>query len=286
MLWSTILNRLGGILATVLLLVVIGAAAGVWIGVPYLERRWLFFPVKESREQPWQVPEGAEVVTFATADGVRLGGWFLGATGPRRGVTILTLHGNFGVLPRYMADAELLRRNGFNVLLFNYRGFGISGGITESEATLNLDAMAALRYLTQARGLDPTSIAFVGASLGAPVAATLATQAPCHAVALISTIASARRQAQRDWPWLPRFVLAGLRSPFDTAGEIGRARCPVAVVHGSKDQVVPVAQAYEVYAAARPPKRLIVVPEAAHGVSAADDPTYLDGLITFLTDPS
>ena len=280
------MNRLGGILATALALVVLGGAAGVWFGIPYLEHRWTYFPVKVGPDKPWQVPDGAEAVTLTTTDGVRLVGWFFDARGPHRGITILVMHGNFGVLPRYTDDAELLRQSGFNVLLFNFRGFGMSDGFTKSEVTLDLDAAAALHYLTRERGIAATSIAFLGASLGAPVAASLATRSPCRAVVLISTVASAKRQAERDWPWLPSFFLDMLRSPFDTVAHVKRAKCPVLVIHGANDQVVPISQAQEVYDAARPPKRLIVAPNAGHGVTSEDDPAYLDRLISFLVSPS
>jgi fermentation-respiration switch protein FrsA (DUF1100 family) len=77
-----------------------------------------------------------------------------------------------------------------------------------------------------------------------------------------------------------------LRSPFDTVAHVKRAKCPVLVIHGANDQVVPISQAQEVYDAARPPKRLIVAPQAGHGVTSEDDPAHLDRLISFLVSPS
>ena len=227
-------------LAAVLLLIVLVAVAGTCIGIAYLERRWtVLFTVKETPEKPWDVPEGAEQVSFTTADSVRLAGWYLEGIPPRKGITILLLHGNIGLLPLYVPDAEFMRQRGFNVLLFNYRGFGMSDGVTQSEATLDRDAAAALRYLTKDRVISPDSIAFVGGSFGASIAAHLAARSPCRAVALVSGIASAKRMMQYARPWVPTLVLDNLSSPLDTVRMIGRAKCPVLVIHGATELAGP-----------------------------------------------
>jgi uncharacterized protein len=279
------IKALASRLAAFLLLIVLVAVAGTCLGIAYLERRWtILFAVKEVPEQAWALPEGAEKVAFSTADSVRLAGWYLEAIPPRKGITILMLHGNVGVLPRYVPDAQFMRQRGFNVLLFNYRGFGMSDGVTESEATLDRDAAAALRYLTKERGINPQSVAFVGASFGAPIAANLAARSPCRAVALVSGIASAKRQMQLARPWVPALVLDNLSSPLDTVRMIGRAKCPVLVIHGGNDTVVPMTDAQAVYDAARPPKRLIVVPEGGHGFDAVDHAIFLEPMISFFVN--
>jgi fermentation-respiration switch protein FrsA (DUF1100 family) len=104
-------------------------------------------------------------------------------------------------------------------------------------------------------------------------------------VALISTVASAKTQAAAERPWLPQIVLDNLASPFDTAGSISLARCPVVVIHGVDDGVVPLAQAKQVYdAAPGPRKRLIEVPTADHGLMGVPPESYLDALASFLIE--
>lgn len=281
--------RLAPILAVVLLLTAMAGAIGVWVGIPYLERRWTFFPVRSASADRWQMPADAVEVTFPTSDGVRLAGWFFGSKPPPNGITVLLLHGNEGMLPDYIPEAQILQALGFNMLLFNYRGFGKSEGTSLGEATLDLDGAAALRYLTKERGIDPESIALLGVSLGSAVAADLATSSPCRAVALIGAFASAKMQAAelQAWlskPWLPEFLLDLLSSPFDTVGKIGRANCPVLVIHGENDQVVPFEHAQAIYDAVRQPKRLIVVPGAGHGRPVSDGGRYLGELAKFFID--
>ena len=261
-------------------------ALGIWVGIPYLERRWTFFPARSASADRWQMPADAAEVTFPTADGVHLTGWFFASTAPPNGITVLLLHGNEGVLPDYIPEVQLLRTLGFDMLLFNYRGFGKSDGTTLGETTLDLDGAAALRYLTKKRGVDPKSIALLGVSLGSAVAAHLAASSPCRAVALVGAFASAKKQATQlqAWlgkPWLPEFLLDFLSSPFDTVGKISRANCPVLVIHGENDHVVPLEQAQAIYDAVHQPKRLIVVPGAGHGRPVSDGGRYLVELARF-----
>lgn len=281
--------QLARVLAVVLLLTAMAGATVVWIGIPYLERRWAFFPELSASADRWQMPADATEVAFPTSDGVRLSGWFFDSKAPRNGITVLLLHGNEGVLPDYLPEVQILQTLGFSVLLFNYRGFGRSEGTTLGEATLDLDGAAARRYLTTERGIDPQFIALLGISLGAAVAADLAATSPCRAVALVGGFASSKQQvveleAWRNKPWLPEFLLDFLSSPFDTIGIIGRANCPVLIVHGENDRLVPFEQARALYDAARPPKRLVVIQDATHGLPVSDGRPYLDALARFFID--
>lgn len=275
-----IVSRLARNLVAVALLTASAGAAGLWVGIPYLERRWTFFPAKYD-PATWQVPAQAEAVSFPTSGGARLTGWFFGGKAPRNGITVLLLHGIVGKLPDYVDDTLILQSLGFNVLLFNYRGYGRSDGRSLGEETLALDGTAALKYLARERGIDPRSVALLGLSLGAAVAADLATTSPCRAVVLSGGFASAKEQAKRARPWLPGFLLDHLSSPFDTIGKIARANCPVLVIHGALDPEIPLAQARAIYDAARPPRQLIVLPDTGHE-RPPDGRRYLDDLVSFL----
>jgi uncharacterized protein len=254
-------------LPRVLLMTVMVGALFVWIGIPYLERRWTFFPAKSAVTDRRQMPADVVEVAFPTSYGLRLGGFFFNGAEPSNGVTVLVLHGRRGELIGYANEAQTLQALGFNVLLFYYRGFGSSEGTSLGERTLDLDGAAALRYLVQERGIDPQSIALLGISLGTAVAAHLAASSPCRAVALIGAFASAKEQAKRFRPWVPSLVLNFLSSPFDTLAMIEAANCPVLIIHGAKDVSAPLKEAQAIYDAAKAPKKLIVVPNAEHMMS-------------------
>ena len=282
---AIVVRLLRYVVSTVLLLTLAGAI-GFYAAAPYLERRVTFFPEKYDANTPWRLPAGATDVYFATSDGVRLHGWFLTGAMPRTGITVLLLHGNAGNLSGLAPDATFLQERGFDVFLVDYRGYGKSEGETLDEATLNLDGTAALRYLTAERGIDPTTIALFGYSLGTTVAADLAVSSPCRALALVAPLASARWQAHLVMPWLPDLFLHGMHNHFDTVGKIGRANCPVLVVHGSDDEVISVVQGRAVYEAAPHLKRLVIVPGGRHWLPASSGRGYLEELASFfVTSP-
>lgn len=275
-------------LATALMLlltIAVAVAVGLYAYVPWLERRMTFHPAKYDPKVPWQLPAGTSDVYFATSDGVRLHGWFLTGERPRIGITVLQLHGNAGTLQGFSADALVFQKHGFDVFLVDYRGYGRSEGEMLDEATIMLDGAAAMRYLTADRGLDPRSIALFGYSLGSAVAADLAVSQSCRAVALVAALASARRQAESVFPLMPGFFFGAMNNRFDTIGKIGRARCPVLVVHGDRDQVISVEQGRAVYEAARQPKRLVIVPGGGHWLPGSSGRGYLEELAAFFIAP-
>ena len=258
------------------------AAGALYAAVPFLERGMVFHPSTYDPARPWRLPAGGSDVWIATEDkDVRLHGWFLPASDAPNGSTVLMLHGNAGTLVDLAPEAEMLRRRGFDILLVDYRGYGRSGGRTLDEATLRLDGAAALAYLTAERAIAPDKIALFGFSLGTVVAAELAVAAPCRAVALVAPLASARRQALKRFPWMPALLLDGMRNRFDTQAKIGRANCPVMVVHGTADTVIPFAEGRAVYDAARQPKRLLAVAGGPHWLGNTDGRAWVEEIASF-----
>jgi len=261
-------------------LLIVASSALFFIGVPMLERRMTFHPDKYDARHPWQLPADTADVFFPTADGVRLHGWSYTATTPRNGITVLLLHGNGGDLTGVKGDALYLQKHGFDVLAIDYRGYGKSEGESRDEVTLKLDGDAAMRYLTAGRGVDAANIALLGQSLGTTVAAEISVSWPCRAVTLIAPLASARQQAADVLPYVPSFLYRAMHSQLDTVGKIGRANCPVLIVHGERDGTIAFHQGRAVYEAARSPKKFIDVPQGGHWLPLADDTAYTGTVVS------
>lgn len=100
-------------------------------GLRWLERMITFHPVRYDPRQPWVTPAGAEDVWFSTADGVRLHSWFFHNHTKPSLATIIFFHGNGGNISNVGWVAEQLASSGFDVLLFDYRGYGRSDGEVE-----------------------------------------------------------------------------------------------------------------------------------------------------------
>jgi uncharacterized protein len=233
----------------------------------------IFQPMRELVLTPDQIGLDYQEVTFEAEDGVPLHGWFLPARAPRRGA-ILFLHGNAQNISTHVANVAWLPAEGFDVLLFDYRGYGRSEG-RPSLAGLRLDFEAALATLRARPEVDADRVVVFGQSLGGALAITaLATSPHRHQVralivegAFTSYRDLAREKLAGFWLTWPLQVPLGLTiddryRPSDAIREL--APMPLLIVHGEADRVVPPDHAIALYEAARPPKELWLVPGAGH----------------------
>lgn len=226
-----------------------------------LERYFLFFPDRVITTTPEDFALTFESVAIPTEDGETLAGWWIAAKESSR-ATILYCHGNAGNISDRVTKAVMLAGEGFDVLLFDYRGYGTSTG-APSEEGLAADARAAHRYLTTARGLLPGRLIVWGKSLGGAVAARLAHEAPAAGLIIESSFTRAADMAPLVVPWLP-FSRHLVRSRFDTLSVVPRLALPKLFIHGDQDTLIPLAMGDELFARASGPKRRIVVGGAEH----------------------
>jgi uncharacterized protein len=268
-------GRVLGFLGTLTLLLGLGLAL-LWT----FQRRLIYFPLLRDLPPVHTGLPGAEEVAFQTSDGVRLGGWFL-AAGRARGPAVLVFNGNAGDRSYRAPLAAALARRGWSVLLFDYRGYAGNPG-SPSEAGLLADARAARAYLAGRAEVDPARIAYFGESLGAAVALALAVEAPPAALVLRSPFTSLADVGRVHYPWLP-LVDRLLRDRFASIQRIVRVRCPVLVVAGDRDSIVPPEQSRRLYDAAPEPKRFVLIPGADHNdLALLAGPALLDEVTGFL----
>jgi fermentation-respiration switch protein FrsA (DUF1100 family) len=246
-----------------IILLVVAAVLVAPIGLLWaFQRRLIYLPAPRTVPPAASVLPGAEEVTFETADGLRLGGWFVPAEGreaPR--TAVLVCNGNGGNRSLRAPLAVALARMGLHVLVFDYRGYGGNPG-QPTEAGLATDARAALDYLVGRPEVDPARVVYLGESLGAAVALRLATERPPAALVLRSPFASLAEVGQLHYPLVPVSLL--LRDRYDSAALAGRLAAPLLVVAGGRDRIVPASHSRRLFAAAPQPKRLVVVDGADH----------------------
>jgi fermentation-respiration switch protein FrsA (DUF1100 family) len=221
-------------------------------------------------------PDPYERVDVPREDGLSQFAWAMPGAGPSA-PWVLYLHGNATSVASQVniAHYRLLRGAGLNVLAPEYRG---SGGLSGSptEATLQADARAAYDYLRNIRGVPPHAIVIYGWSLGAAVAVDMASRLPPAAIILEGAPASLIDLTRRRYPFFPLRLF--MRSPFDSIRKIGQIPAPVLFLHGTGDEVIPVAEGRRLYEAARGAKMFVEV-EGGH-LSAIDrSAPALDGAI-------
>ena len=229
-----------------------------------LENWLLYHPASHHRR--WQEPPPALRVAdvgLTTRDGVPLHAWWTAPDGwaPADGA-MLYCHGNAGnVSARGGHLAAWRRRMGQAVLIFDYPGYGRSGG-RPNEAGCYAAADAAHAWLTADRGVPADRLVILGRSLGAAVAVDVACRRPHRALVLYSPFTSFPDLAQEKCRWLPARRL--VRNRFDSRAKIGGVRAPVFVAHGTADRLVPLHHGRALYAAAPAPKRFLPLPGLGH----------------------
>jgi len=253
------------------------AAVLILVGIWLVQRRLIYFPTAEVPPLSMTLP-GAREIGINTSDGLTLTGWFLAAPDPT--AVVLVLNGNAGNRANRAPLARSLVDRGYDVFLFDYRGYGGTEG-SPSEEGLALDAKAALAALAEVAAGD--RLILFGESLGAAVAARLAVESPPAALVLRSPFPSLQAVAAVHYPYLPTGFL--LRDRYDTLQSISLIKAPILVVAGSADSIVPTHLSRAVYEAASADAHWALIENADHNDPALSfDQPLLDAVDRFLDE--
>jgi len=249
-----------------------------------------FQPHRQLIDTPTRLGVAYENEYFQARDGTTLNAWFLPAPGEAEG-TVLFLHGNAENISTHFHSVAWLPARGYNVLALDYRGYGASEGVpTLAGAQQDIDA--ALRHLLVHRKVDPQRIVVFGQSLGGAFAifytAHSAYRSNIRAVISDSAFYD-YRQAARDnlgkfaltWPlqWLPWLFVDNDYAPLDAIALL--SPIPLLIIHGDQDQAVSVRHAQRLFAQAKQPKELLIVPGAGH-IQSLGNVAVRERLIVFL----
>jgi pimeloyl-ACP methyl ester carboxylesterase len=244
------------------LLAAVGAVYTAAIGYLWFRQERLLFeptpldPREQLVEDPDVVERGIDV------PGARLSAAQLRRPDPR-GV-VFFLHGNSGNLRDCLVDLDAFREINFDVVMFDYRGYGKSSGRIESETQLRSDVRAVWdAYAAQYEG---KRVVIAGQSLGTALAAGLGAQlcAEGHApdlTLLVSPYSSMRALADELYPWVPSRVL---RYPLHTAEHAAQLKGPLMLIHGDKDELIGIHHSHALRTAV-PSAQLHCVEGAGHG---------------------
>ncbi|WP_231849098.1 alpha/beta hydrolase [Paramagnetospirillum magneticum] len=230
------------------------------VGFVALMQRGMIYHPGTTRTRPDEagLPEMVPVA-LKSADGWIATSWYAPPKIPGR-PTIVFFHGNSGTLADRAHKARAFLDAGFGVLLAEYRGFAGNAG-RPSEQGLYADAEAAVRWLT-GQGVPSRRLVLYGESLGSGVAMEMAMRHDIMMLVLESPFTSLADLA-------PAYVLPPLaqmltRDRYDNLLKAASLRVPLLVVHGDKDQLVPVTMGHAVLNAADSVKEGLFLPEAGH----------------------
>jgi fermentation-respiration switch protein FrsA (DUF1100 family) len=224
----------------------------------------LYFPSREIYQTPADAGLQFRDVPVETEDGQRLGAWWVAGRPPLIG-HMLFCHGNGGNIADRVRNAALLSAAGFEVLLFDYRGYGNSTGKPDEEGTYR-DARAARRALLAQPEVNADRIFLLGESLGGAVALKLSVEAPPRGLILQSTFTSIRDLARHHYPLIPPRVVPDV---YPGIRRVAALRSPLLLLHGDRDRTVPLVYGQQLFDAAPQPKRLHVFRGLDHDVAVA-----------------
>lgn len=211
-----------------------------------------------------------ELVWIKTADGVDIAALHLRAPAHRPNRhTIVFSHGNAEDLGHCRDRLETLHAMGVDVIAYDYRGYGQSGGKPSEEGTYR-DAEAVMAYAKQS---GANSIISYGRSLGSGPATELARRHPVAGLVLempYTTILSVV-----GFGWLPVDL-------YNNLAKIDRIACPLFVVHGDQDEIIPVEHGRRLYAKAKEPKSLHILRGIGHNNLGYEDGGYGEALNSWL----
>ncbi len=235
-------------------------AVAFWsIMIMLFEERFIYFPTK--------YPDGryGEAVNFQnltdcwikTEDNLTIHGWY--ASSENAIATIIMSHGNAGNISHRIDIMRLLVRYGFNVMMYDYRGYGRSEGEPNEEGIYS-DGKAVFDYVKKMRMNN--KIILWGTSLGGAVAVDVASNRQAAGLILESAFTSARDMARIHYPYIP--VSNFLTSKLNSINKISKINIPTLIIHGEKDKIVPIELGEKLFFAANEPKEFYVIKNADH----------------------
>ncbi len=247
-------------LLIVILLNVGCAALGPVSPLLPLERKMVYYPLPFPHGEWEQQGLAIEEAEFASADGTRIGGWFLDH--PQPVAVVLFFHGNAGNVSTNGPTMQVLNeRHRLAIFGLDYRGYGKSDG-KPSEAGLLDDARAARTWLAARKGIPESEIVLMGQSLGGAVAIDLAAKDGARGLVVASTFTSLPDVAKGILPWM----LPGLNMTqrFDSLEKIADYEGPLLLGHGDSDRTIPFSHGEKLFEAASGPKKMVVIAGGDH----------------------
>jgi alpha-beta hydrolase superfamily lysophospholipase len=270
-------KRLIGVVGALML-----ACAAFVYGLRWLEAAMTFRPSRMAAKQ--ETPAGAENVWFNSADGTRLNGWFFATQTKPELATVVFFHGNGGNIANVSWLAQRFASHGFNVFIFDYRGYGASDGAAAKEMELYADGDAAVDFVIKQKGIRAGQVVLYGQSLGTAIVSDVASRRTVGAVVLESGFSSASSVASTALPWLPTFLHFLGKNRFESARKLTTVKSPILIAHGDPDRTIPTSEGRLLYASANEPRKLLIVPGAGHVPFGSAGEQYLSQVEQFMRE--
>jgi len=204
---------------------------------------FFYAPYKDFIKGPDTAIYNVEEINFKSGNGNTLNGWFLKPKTQNIKATVLQLHGNGGNISYQYQFAKPLVKAGYQVMVFDYEGYGKSTGSPSQEKVLD-DANAALNYIKLRDDVKKTKLILFGQSLGGHLSCVVAAMnnEKIDALVVEGAFSGHERMAvfvgkQHGAPaWLARMLVP---SKYDAIDYIGKVTVPKLIIHSTEDETCP-----------------------------------------------
>lgn len=226
----------------------------VYCGLLFFFQTKLMFPAEFAGPAGSALPTAdTDRIELPTDQGNTIA-WFVpspGSSSDAPSPLVVFFHGNAELIDHQHFIIDLYHDLGVSVLLVEFRGYGDSDG-TPSQKHIVDDTLAVLKQVLERDDVDQQRLVLHGRSIGGGLATQVALQTQPNALIVESTFTSAARMARRYG--VPPFLVT---SPLNTEPAFKTLDLPILIMHGSRDEIVPVSHAHRLHAAAKQSDLLI-----------------------------
>ena len=246
----------------------------VIIFIYFYQRNLLYHP-SENNYQGDKIQFDYEEIFIKVDEEIKLKSWII-EKDFKKHKTLVIFHGNAGHLSNRIYKLNELYKLDINILIISWRGFSGNKG-SPTEQNLYKDAEAAIKWLNE-KNINNNQIILYGESLGSGVAVELGKKNNFNSIILESPFTSIENSAKIYYPYLPvRFLL---KDRYDSIGKIKMINTPILIMHGEKDDVIPISMGKELFEKANSPKHSYFTSEDDHMMEF--NPSLLNEIKNFI----
>lgn len=230
----------------------------------YPQKKVVFYAPQKTGFQP-------EDIWLKVKNEFKVHGWWIPSKQSESLGTLIFFHGNGENLTSHYMHIAWLTEFGYNVFIFDYPGYGLSSHSPSPEKNV-LVGEAVLEWISQNRDSRPLIV--YGQSIGGITALRAVEEAqdrvPIKALIADSTLSSfkaiAKEKLRMHWLTFPLSYLVPLLLSDEWAPHLDQIKpsVPVLVIHGDKDQIVPLHFGLKIFDELKNPNTLWVIPNGQH----------------------
>jgi fermentation-respiration switch protein FrsA (DUF1100 family) len=252
------------------------------LGMIFAQNLFYYPDAGKSNYTPADLGLYYEDIYFESLDGIKLHGWFMPSPKKAKG-TVIHVHGNAGKLENHLNFAAWLPKEGYNLFMFDYRGFGLSQIKRQTPKALMEDTKAAIAYVRGRMDLEQDKLFIFAQSLGGnnAIAAIASGQRKgIRAILIDSTFTSYKEIADETIAYSGVFM-SDKYSAVNFIADI--SPIPLLFIHGKNDSIIPYKHSEKLYTLAKHPKKLIMAPHAQH-LGALQNEIYQNEALKFFEE--